>query len=392
MLVPERRMNKNGVWSTKYVKPANAKAQASVPPPSLAPVRKAKVVRKVAVTAVFPRQMRSKGHIEYPFSFKPDERLVAYLKSTTHNYPSAKSDDFYWRATELATYDVLSVTAPENAVPLINAGIKSADDAVTAVSAAGCTDLIIDESELVQEAINMGLPTDSYIEYANTTSNRVYLDNISLAERMRKEVQGPLNRNIPGITPAATLQSLIDSGELSKGHVNLIGTERLYGALDADGLLIAELIRMHDGTSAYSPADLDEFISDYYLVDKKSAEYTKKYVYTLASRHGGDYIRTGPRDTMRMIVRTDFSRLATQRWGYNAEQERDFIAFGEETNEEVARLTNAMPNIHNDDYKALFEAGVSSHDIARGKQAGINAVQIIAMHNGTHPGVSSGWL
>jgi len=75
----QRTMNKNGVWSTKHVKPTNATKSASVPPPSIATIKKTSVNRTVVITAAYPSQMRKSEHIEYPFSFKPSHAYKRLL-------------------------------------------------------------------------------------------------------------------------------------------------------------------------------------------------------------------------------------------------------------------------------------------------------------------------
>ena len=136
-LIPEKRLDKNGVLTTKHVRAAGKPmvARRSTPAPTLGGASKRKVKLR-------PRQLeqRRRNFGSHPI-IDGDRRLLV----------GRPVGDSAFTANDVEIYDVLSVTSPTNALLLLEKGVRSGDEARKYLRQINAGELIRDNSVLMNE-------------------------------------------------------------------------------------------------------------------------------------------------------------------------------------------------------------------------------------------------
>lgn len=390
-LVPEPRVNKNGVTSVKHVRatPRVKKTrQAAMPAPSTAPA----IEPHDAVKVAYPFQQRSVFHNIRDYTIRPDAKLDKHLKK---RYPSPfQYVNYEFDATDLEVYDVLSVTTPESAVVLLKSGVRNAETAKTELVDAGTEHLIEDNSAVTARALKDGIQATDFLSYYVVNDKQFrerpdlfyrgaldYSDR-ALGMRMRSDDA----KAAVGIK-TLTLRQLIDAGEIRLRDVRTIGSTRLFDAMDDEGALVKALKSLKSGKCLYKIEDLDGWIDRFELSGKLSmGNRVKMAVYDLGARHGAEYLKTMPSNGIGISLCYEYGRMATG-WGYSLEKERQFIEYAYAVDDYTAA------DLDNEEYKKLFESGVSIEAAGRGLMKDFAADQIIAIENhGIAPSISDGWI
>lgn len=386
-LVPVRRMNKNGVWSTKYVRADSSKVHAdqNLPSPSLATDDQT----LPPLVAAYPRQKRTRTFSQYDFLFKPEPALQEYLERD--GLTGKVNGDYYWDSTELESLEVISTVSPDNAIPLLAHGVRSAQQAREVLSESGLTHLIEDNSIVVNTALLTGASLDELLDKFSNRRSMFGDSPMMFADGVTASQERWLERRVPG-SGDVTLRQMIDDDLIDLEHVKFIGVERFISALDTDGLLLSEMQLMHLGTASYSHEDVDEWIDKFYLVDKQSQSHTKHVIYTLGNRHGSDYVSGLQNEIVSLFGTYEFSRLGTE-WGYTPGRELEFISFGGSAKAAIYNSGVEGVSFSDDEYKLLFESGVAPDKITDGLKSGLTPAQIVAVKkHGIQPSISDGWI
>jgi hypothetical protein len=301
------------------------------------------------------------------------------------------SDDYYWNGTELEAFEVISTVSPDNAIPLLAHGVRSARQAREFLSEAGLIHLIEDNSLVVNTALLTGASLDELLDKFSNRRTMFGDSPMMFADGVAASQERWLERRVPG-SGDVTLRQMIDDDLIDLEHVKFIGAERFRSALDTDGLLLSEMQLMHLGTASYSHEDVDEWIDKFYLVDKQSQSHTKRVIYTLGNRHGSDYVSGLQNEIVSLFGTYEFSRLGT-RWGYTPGRELEFISFGGSAQAAIYNSGVEGVSFSDDEYKLLFESGVAPDKITSGLKSGLTPAQIVAVKkHGIQPSISDGWI
>lgn len=387
-LVPERRINKNGVWTTKHVRATPPTKGTSIPP---VPAPALPVAPQQAVSTVpYPCQQRAAYHQHFEFQFKPSGHLLDYLAEQSKAFAKGRGYEFH--ASDAEAYEVLSMVTPDDALPLLEYGVRSAAEAERVLREAGLEKLADDYSELTQAALLRGISAESFVACFADQWETFRDDPDGFLTLAQNRSDSALTSRITGGGSDTTFQKLIDSGEINVEHVRTVGVSRLYGAKDSDGALIDALKQMNDGTCLYTPEDLDRWISEFDLDYRESRYYDKKGVYYFAGRHGAGYVDDVLPKGLDIISFFTYAQLAN-RLGYDPEKERSFIEYARQLSSEHSRLTMDRAEYSDEDHRMLFESGISPKEAAERTVRGATVQQVIAMSAGNvEPGLSSGWL
>lgn len=380
-------MNKNGVWSTKHVRADSPKAPSnqSLPSPSLTTDDHS----PSPLIAAYPRQKRTRTFTQYDFLFKPEPALENYLERDGRT--GKMSGDYYWRGTELEALEVISTVSPDNAIPMLAHGVRSAQQAREVLSEAGLPHLIEDNSLVVDTALQTGASLDELLDKFSNRRTMFGDSPMMFADGVTASQERWLERRVPG-SGDVTLREMIDDDLISLEHVKFIGAERLRSALDSEGLLLEEMKRMHLGTASYSHEDVDEWIDNFHLVDKQSQSHTKRAIYTLGNRHGSDYVSGLQNEMGSLFGIYEYSRLGTK-WGYTPEQELEFISYGQDVKTAINNAGVDDIGIADEEHRALFESCLPPEEIVDGLKNGMSPKQIIAVKkHGIQPSISNGWI
>jgi hypothetical protein len=391
-LVPEPRVNKNGVTSIKHVRavPAAKKTRkAAMPAPSAAPET---VVKAATPATAYPFQSRSVFHNHMSYAFRPDAALDKHLRQ---KYPSPfQYNSFEFDATDTEVYSVLSVTKPEQAVLLLKTGVRTAETAIAELRDAGAEDLIKDNSAMSARALQEGIQATDFLSYYasnpslyESNPERFFESTLGYSDRalgMRLRSEDAKDRLGQ---KTHSLQSLIDSKQIRLRDVRTIGSTRLFDAMDDDGALVEAFKSLKNGTCRYKIEDLDRWIDRFELSGKLSmGNRVKIAVYDLGGRHGAEYMKTLPSNGIALSLCYEYGKMANG-WGYTLEREREFIAYANTIDDQIGT------DLNDDEYRALFESGISTEAARRGLAKDYAVDQIIAIENhGIAPGLSDGWI
>jgi hypothetical protein len=341
------------------------------------------------LVAAYPRQNRPRTFTQYDFLFKPEPALQEYLERDGST--GKMSGDYYWRGTELEALDVISTVNPDNAIPMLAHGVRSAQQAREVLSEAGLTNLIEDNSLVVNTALQNGPSFDELLDKFGNRRTMFINSPKTFADGVTASQERWLERKVPG-SGDTTIRQMIDDDLIDLDHVKFIGAERFRNALDNDGLLLTEMKLMHLGISSYSHEDVDEWIDKFYLVNKQSQSHMKRVIYTLGNRHGREYVSGLQNEMVSLFGTYEFSRLGTK-WGYTPERELEFISFGRDTQAAIYNSGAKEVAFSDDEYRLLFESGVAPDKITDGLKSGMTPAQIIAVKkHGIQPSISDGWI
>jgi hypothetical protein len=162
-LIPEKRVNKNGIVSTKHVR-ATPKARndtSGVPAPVIASADASKE-SKGAQKPYKPRPaQKEQKHRNYDSGFANyNEKLKT---PDEHSEKWGRSITFLFTASDVEMYEVLSVAGDGDAIRLLAMGIRNADDAVAFMRSKGAEESIIDRKVLAEGALERGISAGNFI-------------------------------------------------------------------------------------------------------------------------------------------------------------------------------------------------------------------------------------
>lgn len=339
-----------------------------------------------------PWQKKKDYREVWHYSFKPSGKLLDYLSDQDPSF--AKRNGYAFSASEVEMYEVLSVVNPDDALPLLDAGVRTKKDAKEVLKAAGLSKLIDDYSDMTDEALKRGIIATDYLQVFSRKWEVFRDDPDRFLDLAQETSDLPLKHKFKDLNGnVSTFQEMIDDGSIEIAHVREIGAARLRGAVDNHGFLVEGLKRMKDGSSLYMTEHLDKWIDRFDLVDKDSKSYNKAAVLSLALRHDPEYVSALPNDMFSVVGIYTYSDTAL-RLGYGPEDERDFITFGTTASSEIIKATGELGSGYGDaDFGRLFKAGITPEQIGMGVRDKLTPEQLIAIkHHGVTPSIANGWL
>jgi hypothetical protein len=148
-LIPEKRVDKNGVLTTKHVRAASKTktAMKGVPAPSVAKV----------VPAASTVQKRWRVNVKHWDSDRELETICRDRFAPAQTY----------ECSEAEAYSLIAAVSPENVLPLLAMGIRSEADARSFLEQVGLERLISENREMAEGAISRGIPARDFLKFAS---------------------------------------------------------------------------------------------------------------------------------------------------------------------------------------------------------------------------------
>jgi hypothetical protein len=377
-LIPEKRLDKNGVLTTKHVraagKPAVTKRQA--PAPTLGGSGKKSVKLR-------PKQTEQRHR---NFHFHPvidgDKRLLT----------GRPVQDPVFAASDAEIYEVLSVTDSANAILLLEKGIRSADEARAYLRKIDAGDLTRDYSDLMDDMLSRNVSPE------DTANGMLRLD-LHIARRPN---QNDYSANYPDTIEFLSLSAFesmrgrtnfmndILEGRVNIGDIKAIGTTRLK-VYDRLYFLRDILARKQSGERDFEIDDMKKFL------DKSSKS-------GLVQGHFKSVIHLFDELGMEGVDKLDDLKTFSSHFWEEMKNDEEDTKFLVERSLYVAQLSEALQGGpiersgrywaegFSEDAVILRDAGVEIEDAARLMNEGMTAQQVIGVVNGIETAVADGWL
>jgi hypothetical protein len=362
-LTPVKRVDKNGVLTTKHVRAdVQKKNPISVPAPAIG-APKVKYTPTANVSTVQKRWNVNKSQ------WGPSDDELNSLCTERFTYSQA------YDCSEAEAYDVMSVVSPENTLPLLAVGIRSAANARQFLAETGMPHLQVDSSALTDQAIARGIPARLFIDFVGKHSNYTGRDTFfdaaecwSIPE-LRDTDYVRSKQSSPPLKP---LCEMILDDEIAWSDIKKIGFRAVAQRSRGADRLVNHLIRLHNGSSGFKSASE---IAEVIKVGSSSIDLDIADLYGIAG-----YRKMGQKE---------------QRW--TANNLRDAFRERQHSPEERFRIYEYVTKVGvNPDPKgmiSLYEAGVSAEKAREGINNGLPANQIIGLNSGeVSPSISSGYL
>lgn len=277
-LIPEVRVNKNGVPVTKHIRAGGSSGVKSViPTPSLAAVDK-KPLR------LLPRQQEVKTQTLDRVRFRPSEELLQALPCTYRN------ENYNYEISDENAYDMFSFLKVNDALHLIHFGVRTKEEALDFLEDHGLSDLVQDNSKMMQEALRRRIPAFSLAvlhgEYGmNGYPQGIFLD---AAEAFSS---GTL-RSLDGPTSLNTVHLRVLAGDLSMDDIKMVGISRIQKSNAAIPVLNS-LQFIKNGSLECTPADVRKLIDK--NNDDDSISTPLKWALNSVNDYGIDFLLSVPR-------------------------------------------------------------------------------------------------
>lgn len=358
-LTPVKRVDKNGVLTTKHVREDTGKKSpvSTVPPPS---------IDQPHVTHATARPYQKKWRIKFKEwgECDPDLRFVC--------------DEYYsiaetYECSDVEAYDVTTVINPGNVLPLLAIGIRSSDEARKFLTRNHFDHLLM-ENSLAEQAIARDIRAKEFIgfssKYPQYAHHDTFIDaaecwsdpSIKDADRMR-----PTN----AYHYMAPITELVLDSKLSWSDVKEIGVERFALQAMHSDKLVDLISRIKSGDSGLkSLTEVAEMLS----VERIGNSLI------IADTYGLEGLKKMPSN-----ISWHATRLASVLNLRKHSLDERFAIF------EYAQEVGLHPSP--EDLIQLFDAGISHEEARLGIFRGLAPLQIIGIHNGeVEPSVSSGYL
>jgi hypothetical protein len=360
-LTPVKRVDKNGVLTTKHVRAETPKKAPAVPVPAPS-IKSKKTTAKI--TASTERE-RWRVNID---KWGDGDQDLKFICAEYH--PAEQT----YECSDAEAYEVTTVINPANALPLLAIGIRTADAARRFLDEAGASYLKA-ENSLAEQAIDRGIPATEFINFASKHPGYSNHDTfIDAAEAWTHPAikQGYKQRAAQTHSVLKPLTSMILDGDVAWSDIKEIGIKTVAHRSMGSDRFVHHLERLKNGTSGFrSAAEIADLLSDESISIK---------ALDLADVYGLEGYRNLPSANNWTAIRMNASL-----------RERDHSKA--ERFEIFQYALRVGLNPEPTDIIALYEAGVSSEDARLGLVSKFTAHQIIGLHSGeVAPSVSSGYL
>jgi hypothetical protein len=377
-LIPEKRVDKNGVLKTKHVraagKPAVTKRQAPAP--------------TLGGSSRTPVKLRPKQVVQRyrNFHFHPvidaDKRLLA----------GRPVKDPIFTASDVEIYEVFSATDSANAILLLENGVRSADEARAYLRKIDAGDLIRDYSSLMDDMLSRNVSPED-------TSNGMLRLDLHIARRPN---QNDYSANYPDTIEFLSLSAFenmrgrtnfmndILEGRINFGDIKDIGTTRLK-VFDRLYFLRDILARKQSGERDFDIDDMKKFLdksgksglvqghfkSVIHLFDEMGIEGVNKLddLKTFSS-YFWEEMKNDEEDTRFLVERSLYFAQLSEAL-QNGPTERSGRYWGQGFKQDAALLR---------------DSGVKIEDAIRLMNEGMSAQQVAGVSNGMETAVADGWL
>lgn len=357
-----KRLDKNGVLTTKHVRvDSKSKTPSSpIPAPKAAP--------KSPVKTKAPTKSQ----------LKPQPRAVtASLEQRDPELLNALGIDadlgiYRFRASDAQVYEVLSVTGNGTALALLQSGIRSRDDAENYLMDNGFERLLTDNSAYAQEAQARGIDPKWYFQQTRLSSD--------------EDLSDPLFWDALEVTNSAALsynQNLrhsVRNGEIRMADIKTVGATRISKSLGQNEIEEA-LVKIASGEANYSASDLKAVIEKF----GDQSNVLMESALALTEDYGVDYALSIRNPKPHIMAVNDIMKDN----GDDPERIKSTLTYYDDLDAQGyggnCAFETTMSNV-----LRFHDAGVSAADAYSGK---ITLTQLDAIdEHGINASLSSGWL
>lgn len=361
-LRPEKRVDKNGVLTTKHVR-VDPKASASaspMPSPSLAP----------QPIPLKPTKAQTKLQ-QYKITFDASP-VNKELRDKLRVSPYL---GFYYRfeAKDTQCYDVLSVTSRGNALHLLASGIRSASAAVEYLEANGLGHLIEDNSSIAQEGLERRIPVFNFLTKTHAPSEDEIKDNLFWDSL---EIVGKSS-----LRKCEGLPQKIRNGTIRLDDIKALGLTSINQSVGW-GVIESSLEKIASGEAKHTVQDLKMVVnaygdqSDAYMENaiELCEDYDAKFATSL----------TNPNQHLMRF------KKEMQDDGETPEKIKSVLRYFDDLWEVGPAGPSRSFEVNKTNVMRFHDAGVSPSDAYYGK---VTLAQLDAIEkHGISPSVSGGWL
>jgi hypothetical protein len=359
-----KRMDKNGVLSTKHVR-IDPKAKMSVsalPAPKAGP---AKAPVK-AVKAPTKGQLKPKPNAITASLEQRDPELLKALGI------DADLGIYRFRASDAEIYDVLSVADNGTALALLKSGIKTRDAAENYLMDNGFEHLLTDNSAHAQEAQSRGIAPKWYFQQTRWSINE------NLSDPLFWDALEVTNSAALSYNP--DLRHSVRNGSIRLADIKTVGATRLSKSLGQEEIETA-LTRIASGEAKYSAADLKEVIEKF----GEQSNVLVENALTLTEDYGIDYAMSLRNPKVFVITVNEIMKDD----GEDPERIKSVLKYFDDM-DASGTLAHGGFEATMSNVIRFHDAGVSPADAASGKVT-LEQLDAIEEH-GINPSLSSGWL
>lgn len=330
-------------------------------------------VKKNPVRAYKPTAEQSSPRVMRMISWhrQVDPKLSEALDLGTP-YQGARNVSFY--ASEVEAYSVFSVTSDDNAVVLMESGIRSKDEAYQFLEDHDLLHLEQDNSELMDMALRRKLNFNNFVLFMQGAHTKD-VDPVLFADAAEandikglREKPGPPERKIP---------RLILNGDLALADIKAMTTTMI-------------------GSNATGEATINTLIA----INKGERDYDAKQLRRILEETRGSLTDD---ETIELINSLGFSTtrsIRDKKLGYAVHWEvkdKDEYKYNAIKRMEAVQYANIMSIYRRKDEAKvvveLLESGVDAGDAAKALNKGMTAPQVIAVYGqGAPKSISTGWL
>jgi len=300
-----------------------------------------------------------------------DPKLSEMLNLYT---PYSGSRHVQFSASEVECYSVFSATSYENAIILMESGIRSKEDALQFLEDNGLDHLAEDHNDLMDMALRRKLNFSDFLlfmqrNYKNDIAPKLFAD---AAEA--NNIKGLREKAAP---PSRTIPVLVLNGELALEDLKTMTTTRIASSATGEATINA-LIAINKGERDYTAMHLRR------ALEATSGSLTDEETIELIDSIG--------------ITPTGFIRDKKRGYAIHWEvKDRDGYKYDKYKRVAVMHYGDIMSIYRRtDDAETvieLFESGTDASTAAKALNKGMTVPQIIAVHSqGAPKSISTGWL
>lgn len=360
-LVPEKRMDRNGVMVTRHVRASKPKTPLELPAPTASGTR-----LTVDQTEQWELQLVRHGlHVR--------KEIYEAIQTPKGGLIRVKTND-------VDAYAMLSILSPEDTIALIERGIKTVEDARAFLKKHYIQDIEIDREEVTAECIRRGIPARDYLNLCTSsiTRNANPTDVIDAAEAFGME---PLANKI-------NFYHDVMSGDIKVEDIREIGPELIASHSHPDDIryMLRDIKQGRSRLDASQIKTLLERYGDDEDVFSKSVDVAGEFGIKKLS----EITNMEAASSMTLHLGTKYKNNAKQKFARVRHYEQMAIACDESKAAGNSISWRSLPYSLSTE---MFDAGIDPKTAVECALNNMSAAQYLAVRDhGVAPSISGGWL
>jgi len=366
-LIPEVRVNKNGVPVTKHVKSGvkPSGTRTTLPAPSAPSPAPAKRLPKSRTT---PKKWE---WIQWG-SIRADHKLTFEINKAVHGHMY-----YGFEASDVEAFEVMRTVDARNVIPLLAYGIRTEKEAVEFLESHGFSRLIIDNSEFATKVMNSGISAQAAIQMKND------LPDIDFNHpRYLDAMEANSYKSLRDLESNSGVAHGVLDGIINIKDIKVLGAGRTASGGWTSSEVLVELQLINAGTSTMTAEQLARLISKVNPRKIKSDPYSVNEAVRFARKYGID--------SMLALRRVGNISIMVKRLSEYEEDDAEIgriVVWGDQ----YQRLKKQF--IQPENMYSLYKAGIPVEEAVEHWEEGMTPAQLTAIrHEGINPSMSSGWL